>query len=69
MSNNAWYAASLPELKALLDRIGDEGEVTLRPGDDAVAAIIAQLQASQIVYATAQAVHHTRATLALLEVS
>lgn len=64
-----WYAASLIELKALLDRIGDEGEVTLRPGDDAVAAIIAQMQAASIVAATAQNVYDAKATLALLEVS
>ena len=64
-----WYAASLIELKALLDKIGDDGEVTLRPGDDAVAAIIAQMQAASIVAATAQNVYDAKATLALLEVS
>lgn len=69
MNDTAWYAQSLHELKALLDKIGEDGEVTLRPGDDAVAAIIAQMQASSVVYATGQLVHNTRATLALLEVS
>lgn len=63
-----WYAASLIELKALLDQIGEEGEITLRPGDDAVAAIIAQMNASSVVYATGQLLHNTKATLALLEV-
>lgn len=64
-----WYSQSLVELKALLDRFENEDEVTLRPGDDAVAAIIAQLSASSVVYATAQQVHKTMATLGLLEVS
>ena len=69
MTDNAWYAASLIECKALLDQIGDEGEVTLRPGDAAVGAIIAQLAASTVIYAAAQAVYHAKATLAHLEVS
>lgn len=64
-----WYAASLLECKALLDQIGKDGEVTLRPGDDAVAAIIAQLSAATIVAATAKNVYEAKATLALLEVS
>ena len=64
-----WYSQSLTECKALLDQIGEDGEVTLRPGDDAVAAIVAQLTASSIVYATAQQVFNAKATLALLEVS
>lgn len=64
-----WYSASLIEIKALLDQIGDEGEVTLRPGDDAVAALIAQMSAASVVYATGQLVHQAKATLALLEVS
>lgn len=64
-----WYSASLHELKALLDAIGEDGEATLRPGDAATAAIIAQLAASSVVYGTSQLVHQTKATLALLEVS
>lgn len=63
-----WYAASLIELKALLDRIGEENVVTLRSEDAAVAAIIAQLQASSVIAATAQQVYEAKATLALLEV-
>lgn len=69
MSDTAWYAQSLVELKALLDRIGEENVVTLRAEDAATAAIIAQLQAAQIVAATAQNVYQAKATLALLEVS
>lgn len=64
-----WYSASLHELKALLDRIGEEDVVTLRAEDAATAAIIAQLAASSVVYGTSQLVHQTKATLALLEVS
>jgi hypothetical protein len=63
-----WYAASLMELKALLDRVGEKGYVTLRPGDAAVAAIIAQLSAASVLAATAQHVYEAKATLALLEV-
>lgn len=66
--SSAWYAQSLVELKALLDQIGEDGEATLRPGDPVIAAIIAQLQASSVVYATAQTVLHAQATLNLLEV-
>ena len=69
MSDTAWYARSLVELKALLDKIGDDGEVTLRPGDDAVGAIIAQFAAAQVLSAAAERVYDAKATLALLEVS
>lgn len=68
MATTEWYSASLIELKALLDRIGDDGEVTLTPDDAGTAAIIAQLNASSVVYATSQLVHQSKATLALLEV-
>lgn len=63
-----WYAASLIEAKALLDRIGEDGEVTLRPGDDAVAAIVASLNAASVVAHTGRLVYEAKATVALLEV-
>lgn len=63
-----WFAASVIEMSALIDELGDRGEVTLRPGDDAVAAILAALQASRIVWAAGQHAYRVAEILHDLEV-
>lgn len=65
MSEIGWFAASLAELKELLDEIGEKGEVSLTPGDDAVAAIIGMLNAAPILYAASA---HAAAVVNTLDV-
>lgn len=74
MSDSAWFAASLIELKQFLDDLGEglDGPsmkgVLVEPGDPIVAAIIAQLNAASVVAHTGRLVYEAKATIALLEV-
>ena len=48
--SDGWYTASLAELGALLDELGEKGEVTIRPGDAAVGAIIGTIGAATVFH-------------------
>lgn len=62
-----WYAASLTEVRALLDAVSEQGEVTLRAGDVGTAALIAMLNASTVVYSAGQAVEDVVRVMRILE--
>lgn len=63
-----WYATALLEIKSFLDDLGEDGYIGVYPEDDIVAAMIAMLQAGQIIYAAGQHAYRVAEILHELEV-
>lgn len=65
--SNDWFAASLVEISALLDRFEDEEVIPLSREDDATAALVAMLTAGVLVAQASGALAHAYGRLSLLE--
>jgi hypothetical protein len=62
-----WYAASLTEIAAFLDKFENQKTATVRADSDLVAALIGVLEGAQAVYLTAQYAQAAATAAALLE--
>jgi hypothetical protein len=67
MTTNDWFAASLTEIHAFLDRFEDEEVISLSREDDVTAALVAMLTAGVLIAQASGALAHSYNTLQFLE--